>query len=465
MRAVVGVAGRRGRRRCRCSAGRPGRPALRRRVGYVTQAPSVYADLTVRENSRYFAAVLGAPALRRRPGGRRGRTWQPRRRRGRPALRRPARRGCRWPPRCSASPSCWCSTSRPSASTRCCAATCGSSSATSPTAATTLLVCSHVMDEAARCDRLLLLREGRLLADDTPHGLLARTGDRRRRGRVPRPGRRRARARAPPHEPRRTLATARRVLTQLRHDPAPSRLLLVVPCVLLACSPGSSTAPRRSTAIGAPLLGIFPFVVMFLVTSVATLRERTSGTLERLLTMPLGKLDLLLGYALAFGAVAVVQAAWSARLSLTLFGLDVAGPAWLLVLVAVARRGARHGARAVRQRVRGAPSSRPCSSCPRSCCRSSCSAGCWCRATRCPTCCTRSSRAAAVLRRRRHAGRDDARRGRHARRGCDLGVVAGAVVLALGLGAATLRRRTRLTPADAVASGSVVATHRAAPSR
>ena len=52
--------------------------------------------------------------------------------------------------------------------------------------------------------------------------------------------------------------------------------------------------------------------------------------------MPLGKLDLLLGYALAFGAVAVVQAGLVSALSLTVFGLDVAGPTWMLVLVALA---------------------------------------------------------------------------------------------------------------------------------
>ena len=74
---------------------------------------------------------------------------------------------------------------------------------------------------------------------------------------------------------------------------------------------------------------------MFLVTSVATLRERTSGTLERLLTMPIAKLDLLVGYALAFGLVAVVQATAAATLSVTLLGLDVAGPFWLLLVVAV----------------------------------------------------------------------------------------------------------------------------------
>jgi ABC-2 type transport system permease protein len=87
--------------------------------------------------------------------------------------------------------------------------------------------------------------------------------------------------------------------------------------------------------IGAPLLGIFPFVVMFLVTSVATLRERTSGTLERLLTMPIGKLDFLVGYALAFGLLAVVQAVVASALSLLVLGLDVVGPAWLIVVVAL----------------------------------------------------------------------------------------------------------------------------------
>jgi ABC-2 type transport system permease protein len=130
-------------------------------------------------------------------------------------------------------------------------------------------------------------------------------------------------------------ATAGRVLAQLRHDHRTVALMLVVPCVLIGLLAwvfeGTSTFDR----IGAPLLGVFPFVVMFLVTSVATLRERTSGTLERLLTMPIGKLDFLLGYALAFGALAVVQAGLATGLSLYVFGLDVAGPAWLLLVVAL----------------------------------------------------------------------------------------------------------------------------------
>jgi ABC-2 type transport system permease protein len=87
---------------------------------------------------------------------------------------------------------------------------------------------------------------------------------------------------------------------------------------------------------GPGLLALFPFIVMFLVTSVTTLRERSSGTLERLLAMPMGKFDFLGGYALAFGIVATAQAALAVALSVGLLGLDVAGPVWLLGLVAVA---------------------------------------------------------------------------------------------------------------------------------
>ena len=61
--------------------------------------------------------------------------------------------------------------------------------------------------------------------------------------------------------------------------------------------------------IAPALLGFFPFLLMFLVTSVTTLRERTSGTLERLLTTPMAKLGLLLGYALASALLGAVQVA------------------------------------------------------------------------------------------------------------------------------------------------------------
>ncbi len=132
-----------------------------------------------------------------------------------------------------------------------------------------------------------------------------------------------------------TLATARRVLSQLRHDPRTIGLLIVVPCVLMALLAWVFKGTQTFDEIGAPLLGIFPFVVMFLVTSVATLRERTSGTLERLLSMPIGKLDFLLGYALAFGGLAIVQACVASGLALFALGLDVSGPTWLLVTIAV----------------------------------------------------------------------------------------------------------------------------------
>jgi ABC-2 type transport system permease protein len=132
-----------------------------------------------------------------------------------------------------------------------------------------------------------------------------------------------------------TLATGNRVLAQLRHDHRTLAMLIVVPCVLLGLLAWIFDGTGTFDSIGAPLLGIFPFVIMFLVTSVATLRERTSGTLERLLTMPIAKPDLLVGYALAFGLVAVVQATAAATLSVTLLGLDVAGPFWLLLVVAV----------------------------------------------------------------------------------------------------------------------------------
>jgi ABC-2 type transport system permease protein len=135
----------------------------------------------------------------------------------------------------------------------------------------------------------------------------------------------------------RTLATARRVLRQLRHDPRTIALMLVVPCVLLTLLKYVfDDDPRTFDSAGASLLGVFPMITMFLVTSIATLRERTSGTLERLLSMPLAKSDLLAGYALAFGVVAVAQAALATALTVWVLGLDVTGSAWLLLLVALA---------------------------------------------------------------------------------------------------------------------------------
>jgi len=135
--------------------------------------------------------------------------------------------------------------------------------------------------------------------------------------------------------PRLTLATAGRVLRQVRADHRTLALLIVVPCVLIGLLAWIYDGTPVFDRIGAPLLGVFPFVIMFLVTSVTTLRERSSGTLERLLSTPLGKGDFLAGYALAFGALAVVQALVATGFAIWVCGLDVAGPRWLLVVVAV----------------------------------------------------------------------------------------------------------------------------------
>jgi ABC-2 type transport system permease protein len=133
-----------------------------------------------------------------------------------------------------------------------------------------------------------------------------------------------------------TRAVALRVLGQLRRDPRTIALIVGVPCVLMVLL--QQLFGRHSPvfqSVGTPMLGLFPFITMFLVTSVTMLRERTSGTLERLMTMPLHKIDLVAGYGTAFALVAVVQATVVSVLALGLLGLDVAGPNWLVVVLAV----------------------------------------------------------------------------------------------------------------------------------
>ena len=137
-----------------------------------------------------------------------------------------------------------------------------------------------------------------------------------------------------------TLAIASRVLTQLRRDRRTLAMLVVLPCLVLTLLwwmfEGGVNLGAGFNALGPPLLALIPFIVMFLVTSVTTLRERSSGTLERLLAMPTGKGDFLGGYALAFGLVAAVQSTLAVLLSVSLLGLEVSGPVWMLVVVAVA---------------------------------------------------------------------------------------------------------------------------------
>jgi ABC-2 type transport system permease protein len=137
--------------------------------------------------------------------------------------------------------------------------------------------------------------------------------------------------------PRATGATALRVLPQLRRDPRTIALILVVPCVLVfLVDELFEDRPQVFQQVGVPLLGLFPLISMFLVTSITMLRERTTGTLERLLTLPLAKLDLLLGYALAFGALATVQATLVSFVGFGLLDLEVVNSDALVVALAVA---------------------------------------------------------------------------------------------------------------------------------
>ena len=129
-------------------------------------------------------------------------------------------------------------------------------------------------------------------------------------------------------------STTLRVLRQLRHDPRTVVLVLLLPVGLMALLhevfPGGLLFQRAAL----PLLGIFPFIVMFLVTSIAVLRERTSGTLERLFTTPLRRLDLVFGYGIAFGLAATAQAVLVTTVARGLLGLDVHGHGAFVVLVA-----------------------------------------------------------------------------------------------------------------------------------
>ncbi len=134
-----------------------------------------------------------------------------------------------------------------------------------------------------------------------------------------------------------TLATAARVLRQVRRDHRTLGLVLFVPALLLALFRFVFDGqPGIFDRVGPPMVGLFPFISMFLVTSIAMLRERTSGTLERLMSLPLAKLDLLLGYAIAFALLAVAQATITSLIAFGLLGLDSSGPVWLVVVLAVA---------------------------------------------------------------------------------------------------------------------------------
>jgi ABC-2 type transport system permease protein len=133
-----------------------------------------------------------------------------------------------------------------------------------------------------------------------------------------------------------TIATAQRVLWQIRRDPRTIALLLVVPCLLLVLLRFVFDGREQTFQhIGAPLCGLFPFIIMFLVTSITMLRERTTGTLERLMTLPLAKLDLLVGYGIAVGVMAAAQAIAVCVVGFVALGLESPHGALLIGALAV----------------------------------------------------------------------------------------------------------------------------------
>lgn len=132
------------------------------------------------------------------------------------------------------------------------------------------------------------------------------------------------------------VATAGRVLRQLSHDHRSVALLLVAPSLLLGLFSWLFDDQRQVfQQVGPAMLALFPFIVMFLITSIATLRERRSGTLERLMTTPLGKGAFIAGYAIAFGVAAIVQALVTVAFAVFVCGLEIDGSVWTLGVVAV----------------------------------------------------------------------------------------------------------------------------------
>lgn len=131
-------------------------------------------------------------------------------------------------------------------------------------------------------------------------------------------------------------ATTRRILAQLRHDPRTIALMILAPCLLMTILKYVYQGqPQVFQHVAGSLLGVFPMLVMFLITSVATLRERTTGTLERLLILPITKLEFILGYAKAFGIAALIQAVIVSTFAIGPLGLKIAGSQLMLIVVAI----------------------------------------------------------------------------------------------------------------------------------
>ncbi|WP_319454338.1 MULTISPECIES: ABC transporter permease [unclassified Mycobacterium] len=142
--------------------------------------------------------------------------------------------------------------------------------------------------------------------------------------------------------PQAYVATTVRILRQLAGDHRSVAMILVVPSLVITLMyfmfqdvphpPGVPSPFNNACLI---MLGVFPLIVMFLITSITMQRERVSGTLERILTTPLRRLDLLAAYGTAFSIAAAAQATLACVVSFWLLGLDTAGSPILVFVIAI----------------------------------------------------------------------------------------------------------------------------------
>jgi ABC-2 type transport system permease protein len=142
--------------------------------------------------------------------------------------------------------------------------------------------------------------------------------------------------------PQAYLATTTRILRQLAADHRSVAMILVVPSLIITLlyfmfqnAPARPGAPGPFNNACLIMLGVFPLIVMFLITSITMQRERVSGTLERILTTPLRRLDLLAAYGTAFSIAAAAQATLACVVSFWFLGLDTAGSPILVFTIAI----------------------------------------------------------------------------------------------------------------------------------
>jgi len=136
---------------------------------------------------------------------------------------------------------------------------------------------------------------------------------------------------------RASLATARRITRQLSHDKRTVMLMFLAPVLLMGLLRWVfSDTLKVFDSVAPAMLGVFPFVIMFLVTSITTLRERTGGTLERLMATRVGKADIVMGYALAFSLFGVIQSLITSLVAIYVLGMDVMGSLWFVIAIAIA---------------------------------------------------------------------------------------------------------------------------------